>query len=296
MLKQTLDHLLSQVDDIQAAKEVLVIDNANDPETANTLAEINRIHHAEVRYEIEPQAGISHARNLAIKESKGVYLLYLDDDCLPLTNWFTAAVSFIENHQGVKWGMVGGKVVNHYLHGRPPWLTNHLSSYYSAIDLGDQPILFSDHSGWIPEGNCIVNKAVLLQTGDYNTSLGHHKKCMLSHEGNDLQTRMMESGYDCYYWPDLVVEHQLFEKERYRKRWLFKRAYWGGFSEGIISAQEENTNIPILSQYKALLHPRTLVGAIPTKQSIDKTCQFLHRLAYLRAYRFVKKQDLSSTK
>lgn len=65
-----------------APDEILVIDNTpGDPATENTARA------AGARYFIEPTAGLSHARNRALRESRSDVIAFIDDDARPRREW-----------------------------------------------------------------------------------------------------------------------------------------------------------------------------------------------------------------
>lgn len=68
-----------------AFTEVLVIDNApSDARTADAVSDF-----ADVRYVIEPKAGLNFARNAALANARGELLAFLDDDVVVDRGWLT---------------------------------------------------------------------------------------------------------------------------------------------------------------------------------------------------------------
>jgi O-antigen biosynthesis protein len=68
--------------------EILVIDNAsNSPETAQVVAGFPK-----ARYVFEPRAGLSWARNRAIREATGTIIAFTDDDIVADPSWLAALV------------------------------------------------------------------------------------------------------------------------------------------------------------------------------------------------------------
>lgn len=66
--------------------ELLVIDNADDAETKETVLSFGSFHQVSIRYIVEKKSGASAARNRGIKEAECDYIAFLDDDDVWLTN------------------------------------------------------------------------------------------------------------------------------------------------------------------------------------------------------------------
>ncbi len=68
--------------------EVLIVDNASNDNTKVVIKSF--IHDMPIRYVFEKRIGIPFARNRALKEAKGEFLAFIDDDC-------EASVTWVEN-------------------------------------------------------------------------------------------------------------------------------------------------------------------------------------------------------
>jgi O-antigen biosynthesis protein len=88
-----LDRCLSAIRKIEYPSfEVLVVDNAPSEVTAREVAECWA-----ARYVIEPQKGLSYARNRGAHESTSNVIAYLDDDAVPEPQWLSAIASEFED-------------------------------------------------------------------------------------------------------------------------------------------------------------------------------------------------------
>ena len=71
--------------------EIIVVDNACSDETPQLLSNSEWYPQGvPVRVVKEMKLGLSNARNCAIREARGVYLLFVDDDETPDPNWLVA--------------------------------------------------------------------------------------------------------------------------------------------------------------------------------------------------------------
>lgn len=89
--EQTVVALLRLVDRVQNV-ELIVVDNAS---TDDTAVRIQQYHSVVYRY--EEQLGLSHARNRALREARGEWVIFVDDDVFPEDGWLTAYLDFIES-------------------------------------------------------------------------------------------------------------------------------------------------------------------------------------------------------
>ena len=60
--------------------EVIVVDN-NSQDNTREVTEDFCSRYPNLRYCLEEEQGLSHARNRGWRESRGVYVAYVDDDC-----------------------------------------------------------------------------------------------------------------------------------------------------------------------------------------------------------------------
>src|SRR5437899_184406 len=78
LLPRSLDSVRNQMR-TSADLEIMIVDNGSTDHTRDMVAEV-QAEDSRVRYVVEPNAGISHARNRALREARGEYLAFLDDD------------------------------------------------------------------------------------------------------------------------------------------------------------------------------------------------------------------------
>jgi GT2 family glycosyltransferase len=93
-LRRTLDALRRQETDVPW--EILVVDDGSTPALADDL--LRGLPAA--RLLRREGGGPARARNAAIAEARGRYVLFTDDDTEPAPGWIRAAVAFLEAHPG----------------------------------------------------------------------------------------------------------------------------------------------------------------------------------------------------
>lgn len=114
-LEKTLQSLTASVREQSIPLEIVVIDNGSTDDTgtvaASKLGDLGRC-------VLEPKAGLSNARNRALREAKGDVLVFLDDDVETNPSWLPALLKPIsEGLQAVSGSVKMGKDLVR------PWMT-----------------------------------------------------------------------------------------------------------------------------------------------------------------------------
>jgi len=185
-----------------------------------------------VRRVVEPVPGATRVRNTAMRAATGDVLAFVDDDALPHPGWLTAILApFVDSRVAV----VGGRVHLRYVTDPPAWWDHTFDDYLSFYDLGGTPIdLATRPSRDAPRGaNMAVRRAALLDVGGFNVLLGPRGDRHTVGEESDLCLRLVARGYGVRYVPDSTVDH-LIDPRRLDPPWLYRRAFWNGWSEAII--------------------------------------------------------------
>ena len=87
--------------------------------------------------------------------------------------------------------------------------------------------------------------------GGFPIDLGRIGTRLLSNEETVLQYRLLAAGYRIVYDGGLVVDH-VIEPERLTRRWITRRAFWGGVSE-VATARKVGYGSTHLNPVKALV-------------------------------------------
>lgn len=97
--------------------ELLVIDNHPKQKSRQTFERL-AAQHPRARYVHEPRVGLSHARNRALREAAGRYVVYIDDDARMPEGYLRRAAEIAREH---KPDAFGGPYRPWYLTDKPPW-------------------------------------------------------------------------------------------------------------------------------------------------------------------------------
>ena len=105
-LPQCIDILCRQDLDDDFKWEIIIIDNNSNDDTKETVKNIIAQYDLPIKYVFEKEQGLNFARNRGIKESKGQYFAYIDDDILVTPKWLKSLYRALKNNDA---DSVGGK-------------------------------------------------------------------------------------------------------------------------------------------------------------------------------------------
>ena len=201
--------------------ELLVVNNNSTDATDEVIATF--VSRLPVRRLFEPQPGQSHARNAAVREARGDYIVWTDDDVLVDEHWVAAYVRAFETWPDA--AFFGGPVQPWFVVPPPAWLTRvwpHVAGAYAERDLGAQPVRFKggDH---VPYGANFATR-VKEQCGYlYNPKLGLKPGSDIRSEETTLMKTLLADGHEGWWVPDAVVQHYIPPERmttRYLRRWF----------------------------------------------------------------------------
>ncbi|NDE91376.1 MAG: glycosyltransferase family 2 protein [Alphaproteobacteria bacterium] len=200
---------------------------------AQRYANIPNLYYAEV-----DRPGLSNARNLAAQHAKGEIIVYLDDDAVAVP---TLLQEYKTAFTQLNAAVIGGKVLPDFAIPKPSWLDDRLLTYLSLCNFGDETKLLigSDE----PVGaNIAFNRAILLQSGGFNPSLGRlgmDTHNLLSGEESDCQRRIKSMGHAVGYAPNAQAIHTI-PASRLTHAWFRKRSAWQATSDQMLYTLNDN--------------------------------------------------------
>lgn len=240
-VKEALLSLLRQ--NFTDAFEVIVVDNRSTDNTKQVVQEVNQMTSIPIIYIYEERLGLSVARNRAIRESKGEYVLFLDDDAVASKEWISGIVSLFETNSRI--GCVGGKIEPAWEGAEPTWLLPENRTLYTILDYSNEIVEMQKPA--IPFGaNVAFRKSIFNSLRPFREDLGRVGSNLLSSEEAELIDRI-RSRYTVYYTPHAWVRHKI-PRSRVSRKWLLRRIYWQGVSSAVSS--ERKTGIIVKSVLK----------------------------------------------
>ena len=212
--------------------EILVVDNGSKDETRRLVEEkIAAI--PNLRYLHEPRMGLSIARNLGVANATGDLIAFLDDDAIACPDWLNTILEcFSVLHPSP--GLVCGPVAPIWSAPRPSWLKDEFLGNWSVLDWSPTRRQLKEDE-WVAGANFALPKDVLLSCGGFDESLGRRGRTLLSGEDTKLTEQIRSAGHQILFDPAMAVEHHI-HANRLSKSWLYRRAFWGGVSKGILES------------------------------------------------------------
>jgi glycosyltransferase involved in cell wall biosynthesis len=183
--------------------ELLLVDNASTDETAAWAQQCAGTD-PRIRFLSHTQPGLSQARNRALAEARGSWVLFLDDDATARAGWLDAYRQFVQNPSVARAAAVGGRVYPRYEKPPPVWI----GARENLLDRGDQMAPFDDRGA--PWGcNLAVARASTLQCGGFNPALGRKGQSLMSAEETELCHRLRRAGHEVWWLPQAEIDHRV---------------------------------------------------------------------------------------
>jgi glycosyltransferase involved in cell wall biosynthesis len=223
LLAGTLDSLLSMTTP-ELDYEVLVVDNNSGDHTSQVVDAYGPRFGGKFRSTFEPQLGLSHARNRALKEARGDIVAFIDDDVEVAPDWLSAVEQAFRTHGA---SVVGGKSYLILPGPRPAWLTPRLEAELSRLDYGDETIVNTEED--LFGLNFSVQRDQAIALGGFDTTLGRSGQSLASGEETEFLRRTRAAGGIPVYEPRAVVGH-VVPPQRLTRRWFRRRALAAGKS------------------------------------------------------------------
>lgn len=222
MLRRTLEQATRLVIPPGVTWELVVVDNACTDDTRAVLAELaDRLPLVVVS---EPEPGLSHARNAAVRAATGEVILWTDDDVLVEPTWLSAYAEAIREHPCAD--LYGGPVTPLFEGDPPAWLLASLDCIhgaFAAVDLGDAPHALSPDR--LPYGANMAVRRSAYERLRYRADLGRRPGSMLGAEELALGHELLTRGGTGRWVPGARVRHVI---SRDRQSVAYLRDYYHG--------------------------------------------------------------------
>ncbi|MBK8768254.1 MAG: glycosyltransferase family 2 protein [Burkholderiaceae bacterium] len=204
LLSQTLSEL-SLATPPQQGWEVVVVNNKCTDTTDEVIARFQDSLPLRRVYEGEP--GLSNARNAALDNARGAYIVWTDDDILMSRNWLTAyETAFASWPQAA----VFGGPIRPWFDGQPPdWLASvidQIGSVYGVRDLAAEPCAL-ELPGKLPYGANYAVRTLEQRLHRYDAALGRKGKGGALGEETAVLTAIMKKGGTGRWIPQASVRH-----------------------------------------------------------------------------------------
>jgi len=239
LLQKTLASIAAQLVPDGVEAECLVIDNRSADDTASVVATFSRRASLPARYIYEARAGSSFARNRAIEEARGDFILFIDDDAVAEPDW---AMELLAQTWRRKLDAVCGAILPRWERQPPRWLG---PSLYSRLAVHD-PVKLAAASlseletihNYFSANACFRREALEL-FGNFREDLGVVGGNPMSGEDTELFARIAARGGTVGFAPRARVYHVILP-ERMRRAYLRRKSYAFGYGSAIAGGRTHN--------------------------------------------------------
>lgn len=259
LLKKCIDSLLNQ--SYSGKYEIIVIDNCSSDGTSEYIKSLD----GKVRYIYEPIQGLSRARNRGVKESKGKYIAFIDDDAIADFYWVENIAHAFDASE-IKPVVLGGRVDLYSNLSLPDWLNDTFCSSLGYVNYGSEKCFLK--SEYVYGLNMAFDKHIFKKFL-FCEDLGRKGTSLLSNEESHIQDQIRNCGGLIMYIPEMKVLHYV-PKERLKLSWHIKRQYWQGKSNFV-------TNFLVTKKY-------TGYSYLAKELLLTTVCVFFNFLFYKNKY------------
>ena len=204
--------------------EIIVVDN-DVGETARSLAGSMRKRFKSLRYFVEARQNIADARNCCVREARGTWIAFIDDDEVAGNNWLTAYWRMAAEKAGDGYF---GPVLARLEHSVPSWMDRELLFGRPRFPTGTR--LSDDRQ--MRTGNAFIRRS-FFSSFKFDFRYG-----LTGGEDSDLFGRLSDNGA-VFYWCDEAETFEYYPIERLSLRWLVQRSFRGGYTYTLIKRNRQ---------------------------------------------------------
>lgn len=255
--------------------EVLIVDNGSRDATPELLARHAWPAGWRVRTVREEKLGLSHARNRAIADARGDYILFMDDDETLDSDWLCAYERLIDAHAP---DAFGGRQIVMFEDERPDWLRDELLGFLGELHRSDRIEPLTDPYTPFYGGNFGFRRAVCDRVGGFDSMLGRKGSDNTGGEEVDFYRRLLDAGFKVWWTPEAVIYHRI-QAVKLNKRYFHDLHYRMGRMEAI-RKRGDGSRIPPRYIFGQLLRAIAAVRAQRRQEGQDATVRKEMNVAY----------------
>lgn len=202
--------------------EVLVVDNASQDGSGEAARSLRDDFPVPLAIAIEPEPGLSHARNRALRSARGRALVFADDDVTFREGWLAAHLQAFADPDVIATGGPIRPVLPEDLDADwRQFLESELGGPTSRYDFGQELQEIPGSRGLLlPFGaNFGVERAAALSVGGFRADLGWGRR-RIPGEETDLLQRLVARPGRMLYLPDAAVDHHIEAARATREHYL----------------------------------------------------------------------------
>lgn len=230
--------------------ELLVIDNNSKDSTATVCSSFAKLNpNINLRYILEPNQGIAHARTRGAIEAANEVIAYIDDDCLAHESWLQEILTFYESNLMAM--STGGRIIPKYVTPVAPWFGKYFWGLVGNYDLG--PVVKRMAGVRYPSGaNMHFRKVAFEKYGTFDGQLGRSGTSLMAGEEKAMYLKLIHGGEQVYYLPQAIVYHHV-EGNKFDKAYVKRHSMGIGGSERLMNKNSPWKLIKKFVEYLAKL-------------------------------------------
>jgi glycosyltransferase involved in cell wall biosynthesis len=214
LLYLLLNELADQSTNLEFDFRVVVVDNDAKMSAQDIIQKIMIKFPKRIDYFCEPKQNISTARNLALKNSNGDYIAFIDDDELPNKDWL---LNLYRKCVELNCDGIQGQVIPRFSNEVPQWVVK--GRFYQKPCFNTGYVL-----NW--KDGCTANlliKSKIIKDGklDFDPRFGS------GGEDRDFLRRCIEKGYVIKFCKEACVQ-EIIPPARWKRKFMIKRALLRG--------------------------------------------------------------------
>lgn len=186
--------------------EIIILDNNSDEHTKEELLTLQENYDNLTVIFSPTNTGVSSGRNICIEESKGTFILMIDNDCIVSHNFLTSLYNVLLRNKEV--GAVFGKIVvdnKVYTIGRA--VVEYSGQQYKGIDWSNDNLTVTDPLGFKERTVDLGPGGVTMYRKKIFKSVKHDPGFFAAHEDWDLMLSIQQLGYTIAYCPLAAMFH-----------------------------------------------------------------------------------------
>jgi glucosyl-dolichyl phosphate glucuronosyltransferase len=239
LLRQTLDSIAALELPAGFSAECVVVDNNSTDATGEEAERFAEHAPLPTRCVFEPQPGSSYARNRAVAEARGDFILFIDDDAVAEPRWASELIDAMARR---KLDAACGMVIARWSKPPPRWLGPSVYSKLAVHNedaLRDAPRSVTDSIHNYFSANVGFRRETFALFGGFREELGVVGGNPMSGEDTELFERIMRRGGMMGFVATARVYH-LIAAERMTRAYLRRKSYAFGYGSAIAGGPTHN--------------------------------------------------------
>lgn len=206
-MTKTLETLERQDAEALGAVEILVVNNNCTDETSSVVERFaDRLPIGQV---IERKQGLSHARNRAMLEAGGDWVLFTDDDVLLTSGWLSSYLAAFKAYPEASFA--GGRILPYWEKKPPTWFRGKRLDLIDGLlvwyDMGSAIRPMADNDPLPFGASFAVRRSLSCKVGEFRSDLGVNGKSMGRGEETEFVERAKLAGATGIYVGTSVCHH-----------------------------------------------------------------------------------------